>query len=225
MREKSWLRDYGLILLTGAAVGIAALVLTAAGNPKNMGFCIACFLRDIAGAAGAAQRRRCPVRPAGDHRHRAGRHGGGPGGEGVPGQGRVLPRLPLCDRRICDDRRPGVPGLSPADGHPPGGRRPDRRGGPGRLHRRHPHRRGVPAEGLLPGPGLPRPVRRGRRPAGDHDPPAGPAAGGAGTLEVLRVRPRLHAGLLVLCPWPGGWWWACWPSGAACAWPAACGTR
>ena len=52
MREKSWLRDYGLILLTGAAVGIAALVLTAAGNPKNMGFCIACFLRDIAGAAG-----------------------------------------------------------------------------------------------------------------------------------------------------------------------------
>ena len=50
MREKSWLRDYGLILLTGAAVGIAALVLTAAGNPRNMGFCIACFLRDIAGA-------------------------------------------------------------------------------------------------------------------------------------------------------------------------------
>ena len=52
MREKSWLQDYGLILLTGAAVGIAALVLTAAGNPRNMGFCIACFLRDIAGAAG-----------------------------------------------------------------------------------------------------------------------------------------------------------------------------
>ena len=33
-------------------VGIAALVLTAAGNPKNMGFCIACFERDIAGALG-----------------------------------------------------------------------------------------------------------------------------------------------------------------------------
>ena len=52
MREKSWFRDYGLILLTGVAIGVAALVLTAAGNPKNMGFCIACFERDIAGAVG-----------------------------------------------------------------------------------------------------------------------------------------------------------------------------
>lgn len=39
-----------LVLVAGAAVGIAALVLTAFGNPANMGFCIACFLRDIAGA-------------------------------------------------------------------------------------------------------------------------------------------------------------------------------
>ena len=52
MREKDWLREYGPILLTGVVVGIAALVLTAAGNPKNMGFCIACFERDIAGALG-----------------------------------------------------------------------------------------------------------------------------------------------------------------------------
>ncbi len=37
-------------ILTGAAVGLAALVLTLLGNPANMGFCIACFLRDIAGA-------------------------------------------------------------------------------------------------------------------------------------------------------------------------------
>ena len=40
------------VLLTGVIVGIAALVLTAFGNPANMGFCIACFLRDIAGATG-----------------------------------------------------------------------------------------------------------------------------------------------------------------------------
>ena len=38
------------VLLTGVVVGIAALVLTACGNPANMGFCIACFLRDISGA-------------------------------------------------------------------------------------------------------------------------------------------------------------------------------
>lgn len=38
--------------VTGLAVGIAAVLLTALGNPKNMGFCIACFVRDIAGATG-----------------------------------------------------------------------------------------------------------------------------------------------------------------------------
>ena len=52
MKEKNWLKSYGLIIVTGIVVGIAALVLTAAGNPKNMGFCIACFERDIAGALG-----------------------------------------------------------------------------------------------------------------------------------------------------------------------------
>ena len=38
------------VLVTGVAVGIAAVLLTALGNPANMGFCIACFIRDIAGA-------------------------------------------------------------------------------------------------------------------------------------------------------------------------------
>ena len=52
MKENRWLRDHWLILLTGVVVGVAALILTAAGNPKNMGFCIACFERDIAGALG-----------------------------------------------------------------------------------------------------------------------------------------------------------------------------
>ena len=40
------------IVLAGGLVGLAAVVLTALGNPANMGFCIACFLRDIAGAVG-----------------------------------------------------------------------------------------------------------------------------------------------------------------------------
>lgn len=52
MKENTWFRRYGLIVLAGVAVGVAALILTAAGNPKNMGFCIACFERDIAGALG-----------------------------------------------------------------------------------------------------------------------------------------------------------------------------
>lgn len=41
-----------LIVTTGVVIGIAALVLSAMGNPANMGFCIACFLRDAAGACG-----------------------------------------------------------------------------------------------------------------------------------------------------------------------------
>ena len=52
MTEKRWVRDYGPIVLAGLITGAAALVLTALGNPKNMGFCIACFERDIAGALG-----------------------------------------------------------------------------------------------------------------------------------------------------------------------------
>ena len=40
------------IVLAGGLVGLAAVVLTALGNPANMGFCIACFLRDIAGSVG-----------------------------------------------------------------------------------------------------------------------------------------------------------------------------
>ena len=41
-----------LMPAVGVIVGLAALILTAAGNPANMGFCIACFLRDIAGGLG-----------------------------------------------------------------------------------------------------------------------------------------------------------------------------
>lgn len=40
------------IILTGVAVGAAAILLTYCGNPANMGFCIACFIRDTAGACG-----------------------------------------------------------------------------------------------------------------------------------------------------------------------------
>ena len=50
MERDSFWKKYGLLLLTGVLVGAAAVALTALGNPKNMGFCIACFLRDIAGA-------------------------------------------------------------------------------------------------------------------------------------------------------------------------------
>ena len=49
---KRFFKENWLVIVTGVVVGIAALLLQALGNPKNMGFCIACFERDIAGALG-----------------------------------------------------------------------------------------------------------------------------------------------------------------------------
>jgi uncharacterized protein len=42
---------YGIVI-TGAIIGGLAFLLQRCGNPANMGFCIACFSRDIAGAIG-----------------------------------------------------------------------------------------------------------------------------------------------------------------------------
>lgn len=46
MKEKKWL------LLGGGIVGLIAVLLVKFGNPANMGFCIACFVRDMAGSLG-----------------------------------------------------------------------------------------------------------------------------------------------------------------------------
>jgi YedE family putative selenium metabolism protein len=40
------------IVLAGAIIGVLAPLLQKAGNPPNMGICVACFERDIAGALG-----------------------------------------------------------------------------------------------------------------------------------------------------------------------------
>ena len=47
------------VVLAGVAVGLAALILTAMGNPANMGFCIACFLRDTGAPAACTALPRC----------------------------------------------------------------------------------------------------------------------------------------------------------------------
>lgn len=44
--EKKW------ILLAGCIIGVISSLLVFFGNPANMGFCIACFLRDTSGALG-----------------------------------------------------------------------------------------------------------------------------------------------------------------------------
>jgi len=45
-------RTKWLTLTGGIIIGLIAVVLVKLGNPPNMGFCIACFERDIAGAIG-----------------------------------------------------------------------------------------------------------------------------------------------------------------------------
>jgi len=40
------------IIIAGAIVGIVSVLLVYFGNPKNMGACVACFIRDTAGALG-----------------------------------------------------------------------------------------------------------------------------------------------------------------------------
>jgi YedE family putative selenium metabolism protein len=47
MKDKKWAL---LLAATGAVTGALAVLLTAFGNPANMGVCVACFIRDTAGA-------------------------------------------------------------------------------------------------------------------------------------------------------------------------------
>lgn len=46
------LKEKPSIILAGCIIGVIASLLVFFGNPSNMGFCIACFLRDTAGALG-----------------------------------------------------------------------------------------------------------------------------------------------------------------------------
>ncbi len=41
-----------VVLIAGAVAGALSFVLVAAGNPANMGICVACFIRDTAGGLG-----------------------------------------------------------------------------------------------------------------------------------------------------------------------------
>ena len=57
-------REKTTIVLAGLVIGIVAAMLSYLGNPKNMGFCIACFIRDTAGALGLHSAGKvCYIRP------------------------------------------------------------------------------------------------------------------------------------------------------------------
>ena len=40
------------IIIGGAIIGLLAVISVYFGNPKNMGICIACFIRDTSGSLG-----------------------------------------------------------------------------------------------------------------------------------------------------------------------------
>ncbi len=100
-----------IVVSAGAAVGLAAIFLMLLGNPANMGFCIACFLRDTAGALGLHSAEAVQyIRP-----EIIGLvFGSVPDGAG---EKRIFPARrqrachALCARHVCHDRKPDVPGL------------------------------------------------------------------------------------------------------------------
>ena len=55
LRSDNFLASTKGILLAGGIIGILAALLQYFGNPGNMGICVACFERDIAGALGLHQ--------------------------------------------------------------------------------------------------------------------------------------------------------------------------
>lgn len=48
--KEECMKKHLVVIATGIIIGLSALLLVSFGNPGNMGFCIACFLRDMAGA-------------------------------------------------------------------------------------------------------------------------------------------------------------------------------
>lgn len=81
-------RERWQIVIAGLMIGVIASLLVYFGNPSNMGFCIACFLRDTAGRSGPAPCRRRAVHPPRDRGSGAGQLHRGPVPQGVLRQGR-----------------------------------------------------------------------------------------------------------------------------------------
>ena len=52
VKGKNVFATTGGIIVVGAIIGLAAILLQKLGNPANMGICVACFERDIAGGLG-----------------------------------------------------------------------------------------------------------------------------------------------------------------------------
>ena len=47
-----FMKQSRLVIISGLSIGAASVLLMRLGNPANMGICVACFIRDIAGGLG-----------------------------------------------------------------------------------------------------------------------------------------------------------------------------
>ena len=205
MKENTWFRRYGLIVLTGVVVGVAALLLTASGNPKNMGFCIACFERDIAGALGFHSAGKVQyLRPeivgivlgaavsAFAFREFKARAGSCPASRFVLGLFVMIGALAFLGCPLRMVIRLGGGDLTAVAGL-----------------------LGFLAGILVGVVFLKKGFTLGR---------AYPVKLGEGLALPAVMVGLLPCGPFGLSPWRRVWLWASWPSAAACAWPEACGT-
>lgn len=113
-----------ILVVCGVVAAAVAIMLASSGNPGNIAICIACFVRDTAGAlklqtnetvqylrpeiigiiVGACVVAFCK--------------------QGIQGHGWFFPLYSLCPWLCNDDWLPDLPGLPPAHGFAYGGRRP-----------------------------------------------------------------------------------------------------
>lgn len=153
-----------------------AILLTYLGNPANMGFCIACFIRDIAGQPGTAPCRGCAIHPPGDHRHCLRRLYDGPCKGRLLSPRRLFSCSAFCTGVRCDGGRAGVLRLPFANGAASGRRRRQRAGGACWLCGRYPGRCGIFEKGLFSRAQLPPKQGRGTGPSDCQRSAFGPAA-------------------------------------------------
>lgn len=136
------------IVATGAVIGILAVVLQLNGNPPNMGICVACFERDMAGALGLHRAAIAPVSAPRDHRPGTRLPVRGSGFRQFQGARRVVSHYAFHARHYRRHGRTGLSGMSVARRAAPCRRGPQRPSWSGRPV--HGNRRG---NAVLP-PGL-----------------------------------------------------------------------
>ena len=114
------------LALAGVVCGIVAACLAYFGNPANMAFCIACFIRDTAGSSGTSFHRDRTVCKTGDYRSCAGFIYHLCGDKRVSLHGRIVAYGTFCPGDDSRHRFSCISGMSAPYDHPHVRRRSER---------------------------------------------------------------------------------------------------